>query len=291
MNSSDKKTVLIVNDSIEQREITELVFQQAGYRVLTASDGREGFQCAQESSRLDLIISDVMMPNGDGIELCRWIRADEKLRSLPILPISGLRKDVSNVVEGLEAGADDYIELPVVDTLHLIARAERLIERKRMEDLLRESENHYRSVIENVSDIISIILPDGTILDENPSLEQVLGFKPSEVIGKNIFDLIHRDDRERVFDFFKSSVRISVTSAPIEYRIRNSRGSWLSVESVGKFINNPSKGLIVIITSRDITERRTAEKALRKAKSNSKPSTKAFRCRHILGIELTRILF
>src|SRR5687767_9746934 len=137
MTNPNDKTVLIVNDSADQRELTETIFTQAGYRTHTAASGREGFRIAQ-NTRFDLIISDVMMTDGNGIELCRWIRADEKLRSLPVLLVSGLRKDADSIIEGLESGADDYIELPV-DPLHLIARAERLIQRKRTEDLLKES--------------------------------------------------------------------------------------------------------------------------------------------------------
>ncbi len=143
MNNPSDKTILIVNDSPDQREMLKFIFEHAGYVALTASDGREGFSMAK-SAQFDLIISDVIMPDGDGIELCMWIRADEKLHSLPILLVSGLRKDVSNVIEGLEVGADDYLELPA-DPLHLIARAERLIERKRMEDLIRLNESHFRS--------------------------------------------------------------------------------------------------------------------------------------------------
>ncbi len=70
MSNQNDKIVLIVNDSPDQREIMQIIFQQAGYRALTASSGREGFQFA-ESTQLELIVSDVMMPDGDGIELCR----------------------------------------------------------------------------------------------------------------------------------------------------------------------------------------------------------------------------
>ncbi len=266
MNNPSDKTILIVNDFPDQREMLKAVFEQAGYIALTASDGREGFNMAK-TAQFDLIISDVIMPDGDGIELCLWIRADEKLYSLPILLVSRLRNDVSNVIEGLEVGAYDYLELPA-DPSYLIARAEQLIERKRMEDLIRQNENHFRSLIENTPDIISVILPDGTILYQSPSLEQVLGFKPEQVIGENIFDLIHNDDKAKVADFFEKNVKTSVPTQPIEYRFRNSGGKWLIFESVGKFINNSSKGSVAIINSRDITERRRTEQNLRESEEN-----------------------
>jgi PAS domain S-box-containing protein len=261
MNFHNNKIVLVVNDTPDQLEMMEFILRQAGYSVLTATDGREGYEAAQKHE-LDLIISDVMMPISDGIDLCRLIRADEKLRTLPILLVSARRKDTQSVVEGLETGADDYIESPY-EPLHLIARAARLIERKKMEDLLRQSERHFRSVTENVSDVISIISPDGTIIYESPSLETVLGYNPDEVIGKSSFELIHRDDRELAIDFFKNKVQKSLTTLPIEYRFRKSDGSWAILESVGKYIDDPEKGLVAVVNSRDITQRKQIETAFR----------------------------
>ena len=260
-----EKTVLIVNDSAEQREMMQVIFQEAGCRVLTASDGREAFQFAK-NTRLDLIISDVIMPDGDGIELCQWIRSDEQLCSLPILLFSGLRKDSNHIVEGLEVGADDYLELPI-DPLQLVARAERLIERKRMEDVLRESENYFRSLIENISDIITILSIDGTILYESPSVKPILGFQPGELIGKNAFEFVHTDDFEKVVTYFKSDCERTGKPVRIEYRFKHKSDSWRILESIGKIIEDPSRGTVIIITSRDITERRQSEKDFSESKA------------------------
>jgi len=263
MNSLDQKTVLVVNDSPDQREMIQVIFQQAGYGVSTASSGREGFKIAK-SAKFDLVISDVMMPDGDGIELCQWIRSDEKLRSLPILLVSGLRKDVSDVIEGLEVGADDYIELPV-DPQQIIVRTERLIERKRMENLLKESECYFRTLIENISDIVSILSKDGTILYEGPAIEPILGYKPDELIGTNAFELIHQDDREQVISDFKKIIETrgkgSGRLLPAEYRYQTKKGSWRILESIGKVIDDTARGTVIIVNSRNVTEQRKAEKA------------------------------
>jgi DNA-binding response OmpR family regulator len=82
-----------------------------GYRILTAFDGREGFQIAQVA-RPNLIISDVTMSGMDGIELCRSVLAHPLLRSIPLLLISDLPPDTKKVVEALRAGADDYLQIP-----------------------------------------------------------------------------------------------------------------------------------------------------------------------------------
>jgi len=261
MINQNQKTVLIVSDNTETRQMLRVIFRRAKYRVLTASDEDQGFRSAQ-NDRLDLITGDVSMSAAG--EFCRRVRADEKLRSLPILLIGESDKDVWSAPEALKTDADDYLTLPT-DPPYLIARAELLVERRRAEDLLRESENRFHSVIDNVSDVISIILPDGTILFESPSLEQVVGFKPEQVIGKNVFDSVHKDDKERVVDFFKTNMRVNATTAPVEYRFRNSVGDWLVIESVGKFIDDSTKGLVAVINSRDITERRRTEELIRQS--------------------------
>ncbi|HLL14128.1 MAG TPA: PAS domain S-box protein [Pyrinomonadaceae bacterium] len=137
--------VLIVNDSPDALALTSVVLQQAGYRVLTAEDGLEGLELARRELPA-LIISDVMMPHLDGIELCRRLREDARLNLTPILLISAHRKDTESALEGLKAGADDYLEAPF-DPPRLIAQVARLLERARVEA-------HYRDIVEQANDII-----------------------------------------------------------------------------------------------------------------------------------------
>lgn len=125
-------TILIVNDFIEQLQLMNLLFSRAGYRVLIAGDGVEGFEIAQREHP-DVVVSDVWMPRADGIQLCRWIRADAALRKTPVLLASATLKGTANVVAGLQAGADDYLEVPF-DAQVLLAKVARLVERKRIEE-------------------------------------------------------------------------------------------------------------------------------------------------------------
>src|SRR5215207_9221478 len=113
-----------------------MALRKAGFRVLTASDGAEAFGIA-EREHVEIIVSDVMMPNVSGIELCRLVRGHPGLKWLPILLVSALRKDTATVVEALRSGADGYLESPY-DPAHLIAAVARLVERKRAEDMIRD---------------------------------------------------------------------------------------------------------------------------------------------------------
>jgi PAS domain S-box-containing protein len=144
-SEESEAAILIVNDSPDALALTSVVLQQAGYRVLAAADGLEGLALARRELPA-LIISDVTMPHLDGIELCRQLREDARMSHTPILLLSAQRKDTASALEGLKAGADDYIEAPF-DPLRLVAQVARLLERARVEA-------HYRDIVEQASDII-----------------------------------------------------------------------------------------------------------------------------------------
>ncbi len=102
--------ILIVEDSSIQAEMLRRLLADAGYAVRVARDGAEGLRMAQ-AARPDLLISDITMPVMDGFELCRHIRADAALRTLPVILLTAM-SDVQDVVRGLNAGADNYVTKP-----------------------------------------------------------------------------------------------------------------------------------------------------------------------------------
>ena len=135
MDETTNITALAVNDNPDHLYLLKRMLGLGGCHVLTASDGRQAFDLLLRE-RVDILISDVMMPGVDGIELCRMVRAHPPLESLPILLVSALRKDTESVVQGLSVGADDYLEHPFEPSA-LVARVARLVERKRSEDQVR----------------------------------------------------------------------------------------------------------------------------------------------------------
>ena len=122
-----KPRVLVVDDEDAVRRALERALELEGYVVEQASDGREALLSIGESIP-DLVVLDVLMPNMDGLETCRRLRALEL--SVPVLMLTA-RDAVSDRVEGLDAGADDYLVKP-------FALAELLA---RVRALLRRSEN------------------------------------------------------------------------------------------------------------------------------------------------------
>jgi PAS domain S-box-containing protein len=136
-------------------------------------------------------------------------------------------------------------------------------ERKRAESALQESESHFRAMIENSSDIITVLDLDGTIRFESPSFERLLGYAQHEIDGRIAFDFIHPDDLPAVIEKFQRIVQQPGETQTAEFRFRHQDGSWLILEGVGRATCDARSRSCVIVNSRDITERKRAEAALR----------------------------
>jgi DNA-binding response OmpR family regulator len=115
--------VLLVEDDPSIREMTALGLEQAGYRVTSCADGREGLERLRRDP-FDLALLDVMLPSLDGFEMCREIRKDSRI---PILMLTA-RADATDVIVGLELGADDYVTKPF-DMPVLVARCRAVLRR------------------------------------------------------------------------------------------------------------------------------------------------------------------
>lgn len=123
-----KPFVLLVDDDARLREIVGMALEGEGYRVRKAATGEEALE-SMETEEPDLLILDVMLPGTDGFELCREIRTKSPV---PILMLTA-KTDTTDVVVGLESGADDYVTKPFV-TKELVARIRALLRRARTSD-------------------------------------------------------------------------------------------------------------------------------------------------------------
>lgn len=137
-------------------------------------------------------------------------------------------------------------------------------DRRRAEEALQRRAEYFRALIENASDIITVMGGDGTIQYESPSVERVLGYGPEELVGKHVLDFFHPDDRLNVAPDFVSLLQSVQTISSFEFRFRHKDGSWRDLEAVGKSIMGDSGGVAVIVNSRDVTERRRAEQEIKR---------------------------
>ena len=123
-NNNHNIGILIAEDSRTQAEQLAFLIEQHGYQVTVAANGKLALQAAQ-AQKPALVISDILMPEMDGYELCRAIKADEKLKDIPVILVTTL-SDPQDVIRGLECGADNFIRKPY-DERYLLSRINYLL--------------------------------------------------------------------------------------------------------------------------------------------------------------------
>ncbi len=185
--------------------------------------------------------------------------------------VMGIFSDVTDRKQAQEAlqQAHDELEKRVKQRTRALEKANRKLksemhERKEAERRVRQQEEYFRSLIENSSDAIAIMDADGTILYESPSVERILGYRPDELVGRNVVEYVHGDASQEV-----ASVRATILGTPgqpvgpVEMSIRHRDRSWRTVECMlHNLLDEPKVGG-VIVNYRDVTERREAEDDLR----------------------------
>ncbi len=145
----------------------------------------------------------------------------------------------------------------------LFGTAQDITERTRAAEAMRESDKRFRVLVENASDGIELLDSTGKILYATPSTARMLGYTSEEYFGKNIFDLVHNDDREFILHKLTLLLESPGKTDAAETRIRLKNGNWLWVEGVGtNLLHDPSVQAIVV-NYRDITERKRAEETIR----------------------------
>ena len=120
--------VLVVDDQFTVRELQRSILEAAGYRVETARDGREALTCVSKEDDVDLVVTDIQMPEMDGVELLKAIRADQEHSSLPVVIVTSQGGEQERE-RGVAAGADAYILKHEFDQRALLDTVERLIGR------------------------------------------------------------------------------------------------------------------------------------------------------------------
>jgi diguanylate cyclase (GGDEF)-like protein/PAS domain S-box-containing protein len=149
-------------------------------------------------------------------------------------------------------------------TTQLIGTLQDITELRHKEKELRQSEERFRSLVQNSLDVITVVDARGTIVYYSPSAERVMGYNPEEFIGKNALEesQIHPDDLPRVRDIFGYLVENPGVNYSMELRMRHADGSWRVFEATGNnLLDDPSVNGIVV-NSRDITERKAFEEQL-----------------------------
>jgi two-component system sporulation sensor kinase A len=188
--------------------------------------------------------------------------------------ILGHAVDITERVQAEQAlqQAHDELERRVAERTGALQRVNTQLQveieaRHRMEAELRSNEAHFRSLVQNALDIIALFALDGTVHYYSPSIERILGHRPKDLIGRNVFGAIHPEDIPRVKDVIVRLAQCPGAPQEIEVRLRHRDETWRDFEAIGSVpLDDLSSGYI-LVNARDITERKRVEAALRESEA------------------------
>lgn len=143
---------------------------------------------------------------------------------------------------------------------------QRAIAQRARAEALRQSEERFRSLVQNASDIIAVVADDGSVCYVSPSITQILGYAPEDWLGKKAIELVYSDELVKAESLLTVALYCSTTTIVTdELRLQHADGSWRDFEvAVNNLLDEPSVAGVVI-TCRDITQRQQVSKALRQA--------------------------
>ena len=288
--------VLIVEDHEENRNLLKMLLEANGYRVTVAADGLEALDAARRDSP-DAVISDVLMPKMDGFALCRAWMQDTALRTIPFIFYSATYVRPDDEQFAMALGAVRYLIKPLevavflrelravlqqwagrvapapaapLDETATHALHESALERKLEDKLaqleaanskLRESEEKYRLIYDNLQDVYVETNVDGTILEMNPQVATLSKgqYKREDLIGTSM-NALYADSSYA--DAILHAIKQRGRAIDVESVFRNRDGSLIPCSVSATIVRGADGQLKTVAMLRDITGRKRAEREL-----------------------------
>jgi len=261
-----RRRVLIADDSADLRQYLSRLLAEH-YEVAAVADGQAALDSIRKQSP-DLVLSDVMMPNLDGLSLLQALRSDAATNTIPVILLSARAGEESRV-EGLDAGADDYLVKPF-SARELLARVQAHLELARVRNeanrIVRENEERLRVFVTASSDVVYRMSADWT---------QMYYLKGKNFVADTenpsngwLHKYIHPDDQSKVISALQEAIR-NKGPFQLEHRVLKADGSvgWTFSRAIPLLDENG--GIIEWFgTASDITARKHAEEELREAQAH-----------------------
>ena len=235
-------------------------FAELEAELTRASSYDEGMQMLSQA-QFDAVFVDYRLGARDGLEFITEARA--KGIRYPMVFLSGQgATDVD--VAALRLGAADYLSKDGLDSGLLERSLRYALERQRVDEALRRSDEYYRAIIDNSQDLITIIDEAAVIRFESPSLMRILGYEVGERLGHDFFDYLHPHDAAEAGRRLDSALHGREGEGDGEFRVRHKDGSWRHLELKAKNLLQLSGLKGVLFNARDITERKRGIETLLK---------------------------
>ncbi len=269
MNRNGSSRILILEDTSADAELAQREIRKSlGECEFQVVHTRENFLRALQAFQPDVILSDYILPQFDGLTAVKLA-----LQYAPLTPIiiwtSSVSEDI--VVECIKAGASNYVLKENIKRLgpaifRGLKENQSLVEKDVAHEMLRLNEKRFHALVAHNTDLLVVIGSDGRFLFVSESIFKIMGYAPAEVLGRNIFQYIHPSDAPLIGQFFKAAENVPETGAEVftvRYLSKNNSWQYMEVACTNLLNNHSVKG--IVLNMRDVTERVQIENRLRES--------------------------
>jgi diguanylate cyclase (GGDEF)-like protein/PAS domain S-box-containing protein len=257
---------------------TAAVFRE-GRGLRTSGEIAMGVELARRGGKV--LLSDIFSPDIDRVENVdligdvlpylqkNWERGH--VLSCAMLPISfqeralGMVTFSSSTQRSFDSAEVEFLSALVSQAATAIKGLQLYEDLQQSREQLRRSEERFRSLVQNASDLVTIVDPDGVLLYASPSVERLMGYQPDEWVGKSILSLVHPDDTHRATQAIAAVSAQPGVHDPAVLRLRHADGTWRYLEATANNLLDVPSVAGIVYNARDITERWDAEQALRRS--------------------------
>ncbi|MGE0352824.1 MAG: PAS domain S-box protein [Gemmatimonadales bacterium] len=249
--------LLIRDDDGDDEWLRELLEQsQVDRFALDQVAGFDAGMAALREGRFDVGLVDL---GSEGSRLVRQALLEDCRR--PLIVIARDPTDDSRL-DAFLSGAADVLDLELIDSPLLERSLQHAVERSRYFQEMRRNDERFRALVENVADGIALLDRDAVIRYATPSCTTVTGIPPEELVGRNLFDLIHPDDIATVMRRFSEVLARPAGPVPVEWRLRSPGGTWRHYEGLASGRIEDPAVRAVVVNFRDVSGRKAAERDL-----------------------------
>ena len=257
LNSQKRKTlILIADDESLSRNILTSILNKDGYEIVGVENGEKCLTAYQELHP-DMVLLDALMPVMDGFDCCHQLTQLPNSEDTPILMITVLDDQIS-VNKAYEVGATDFLTKPINPAV-LRRRIRYLLDAKKAEKALKESEEKYRSLVENLKEVIFYTDITGKITFLNPAWKELTDLSPEESLGHNFSEYIYPDDLQLYSQNFQSLIEKKNRKCywQLRYFKKNQDLGWMQIFASPVEKNQEIQGISGSLN--DITDRKRIE--------------------------------
>ncbi len=257
-NSLVNKKILVIDDDVENQLLIKTYLKFNNYEILSAYNGNDGIVSAS-ANLPDIILLDVNMPNMNGYEVIRLLKANEKTKEIPVIFITA-SDDMKSVINSFRSGGVDYIGKPFSGE-ELLSRIKLHLELQKYKKENKDRAEKYSSIVELAHEGIWVIDDNEKTNYLNNKMAEILGYTAEEMMGKQFFDFMDA----RGIEISKNQIKKSKQGIKEQYDfefINNQKKRIYAIVSASPIIDRENKYIGTIMLVTDITERKQKEQQL-----------------------------